>query len=111
MDASTQISRKACRPVAGSESLWDILERVMCKALRIKLRLHWRPLEVTDPRNVECPSTRECSCGLSRDGLRSGLPKSFSAHIMLLCAPNASCGATEINACHADFALVWPYSC
>jgi hypothetical protein len=41
--------------VAGPETILQIVsDGVMHKAVRVKLRMQWRPQEVRDARNMEC---------------------------------------------------------
>jgi hypothetical protein len=41
--------------VAGSASLQAACERAMLVAIKVKTKWQWRPQEVKDSRNVECP--------------------------------------------------------
>lgn len=65
MDTSTKISREgleARQSIAELEYLWDAPERVMHEAVKVKLKLEWKPQKLRDTNNDNCLCWKTASC-------------------------------------------------
>jgi hypothetical protein len=100
--------------MAISGSLQVPLERAMCEAMGVKLKLKRRPQDIGDARNMECllkkiignewSQPRKVTMRLQNGKtIGVGLPRPISTHTMVLCASNARHKAIGFNIYHTEF--------
>lgn len=98
---------------AGSESLQAVPDRVMCRVLRVKLKLQWKPQKIQNAKNMEhlpteasgsmCSQPERLACGLKpakllRQGCSS--PWELTSTTMY---PDARHGPVDFDACLTGF--------
>jgi hypothetical protein len=118
-------------PRFQKEGLWDwtmcdrvrvpaaVPGRVTHEAVRVKPKMQWRPQEVRDAKNTDCPlrkpaggkpsqSRRETKWDTTGKATGMGIPKPFGFYIMTPHVTDTGHGSTEFNV-WSILVLCWSY--